>query len=393
MKDAVIISTARTGMAKSFRGSLNATHGATMGGHVIRHAVTRAGVDPSDISDVVLGCGFPEGATGMNIARQAALRAGLPVTGAAQTVSRFCASGLQAIATASGAVQLGQCDVVVAGGLESISLVQSTLNKRNLEERWLNDNKPGIYAQMIETADTVAERYGISRADQDAYSVESQRRVAAAQTQGLFDQEIVPLETTMMVKDRETDAVSEKSVLVSRDECNRPGTTLEALSGLEPIRGTDMYVTAGNASQMSDGASACVIVSENHAAAMNAAPLGMMREFALAGCEPDEMGIGPALAIPKLLEKAGMKVQDIDLWEINEAFASQLLYCARTLDIDPDKLNVNGGAISVGHPFGMSGARMTGHLLIEGRRRGAKWGVVSMCIGGGMGAAGLFEIF
>ncbi|MBA83828.1 acetyl-CoA C-acyltransferase [Thalassobius sp. S69A] len=393
MKDAVIVSTARTGLAKSFRGSLNATHGATMGGHVIKHAVARAGVDPAQIEDVILGCGFPEAATGMNIARQSAIRGGLPVGSAAQTVNRFCASGLQAIAMASNAVTLGQAGAVVAGGVESISLVQPVLNKSNLEETWLAKHKPAVYMQMIDTADIVAERYGITRQAQDAFSAESQRRTAAAQQAGLFDAEIVPMDTVMAVKDRETKEVSMQPVTVTRDECNRPSTTLDSLAGLDPVMGPGKFVTAGNASQLSDGASACVVMEADMAAAAGVAPLGALRGFAVAGCEPDEMGIGPVFAIPKLLKQTGLSLEDIDLWELNEAFASQALYCADTLGIDPAKLNVNGGSISVGHPFGMTGARLAGHLLIEGQRRGAKYGVVSMCIAGGMGAAGLFEIF
>jgi acetyl-CoA acetyltransferase family protein len=393
MKDAVIVSTARTGLAKSFRGSLNATHGATMGGHVVKHAVERAKVDPALIDDVIMGCGFPEAATGMNIARQSAIRGGLPVGSAAQTVNRFCASGLQTIAMASNAVQLGQAGAIVAGGVESISMVQPVLNKSNMEESWLAEHKPAVYMQMIDTADIVAQRYDISREAQDVFSAESQRRTAAAQEAGLFDAEIVPMDTVMAVKDRETGEVSMKEATVTRDECNRPQTTVESLAGLDPVMGPDKFVTAGNASQLSDGASACVVMEADMAAAAGAKPLGALRGFAVAGCEPDEMGIGPVFAIPKLLKQTGLSMDDIDLWELNEAFASQALYCADKLGIDPAKLNVNGGSISVGHPFGMTGARLAGHLLIEGQRRGAKYGVVSMCIAGGMGAAGLFEIF
>jgi acetyl-CoA acetyltransferase family protein len=393
MKDAVIVSTARTGLAKSFRGSLNATHGATMGGHVVKHAVERAKVDPALIDDVIMGCGFPEAATGMNIARQSAIRGGLPVDSAAQTVNRFCASGLQAIAMASNAVQLGQAGAIVAGGVESISMVQPVLNKSNMEESWLKEHKPAVYMQMIDTADIVAQRYGITREAQDVFSAESQRRTAAAQEAGLFDAEIVPMDTVMAVKDRETGEVSMQPTTVTRDECNRPQTTVDSLAGLDPVMGADKFVTAGNASQLSDGASACVVMEADMAAAAGVKPLGALRGFAVAGCEPDEMGIGPVFAIPKLLKQTGLSMDDIDLWELNEAFASQALYCADTLGIDPAKLNVNGGSISVGHPFGMTGARLAGHLLIEGQRRGAKYGVVSMCIAGGMGAAGLFEIF
>ena len=393
MTDAVIVSTARTGLAKSFRGSLNATHGAAMGGHVVGAALERAGLEPGRIDDVILGCGFPEAATGMNIARQSALRAGVPVSAAAQTVNRFCASGLQAIAMASNAIAQGQAEAVVAGGVESISLVQPALNKDHLFDPWLKAHKPAVYMDMIDTADIVAARYGISREAQDEFALVSQQRVAAAQEAGRFDAEIVPMETQMAVKDRETGEVSMQPVTVTRDECNRPGTTLESLAGLEPVKGPGMFVTAGNASQLSDGASACVVVSEAVAAATGAASLGALRGFAVAGCEPDEMGIGPVYAIPKLMQQTGMSIDEIDLWEINEAFASQALYCRDKLGIDGGRLNVNGGSIAVGHPFGMTGARLTGHLLLEGRRRGARWGVVSMCIAGGMGAAGLFEIF
>lgn len=393
MTDAVILSTARTGLAKSFRGSLNATHGAALGGHVIQHAISRAGIAGDQIEDVILGCGFPEGATGMNIARQSALRGGLPVSVPGQTVNRFCASGLQAIAMGHAAVQMGHASAVVAGGVESISMVQPVLNTNAMQDGWLAQNKPAVYMEIIDTADIVAARYGISRDAQDAFSLQSQQRTAAAQQAGLFDVEIVPLDTVMTVKDRETGTASEKAVTVTRDECNRVSTTLDDLAGLDPIKGPDQFVTAGNASQLSDGASACVMVSEAVAAKSGATALGALRGFAVAGCEPDEMGIGPVFAIPKLLRQAGLRVSDIDLWEINEAFASQAIYCQRELEIDPSILNVNGGSISVGHPFGMTGARLTGHLLLEGRRRGARYGVVSMCIAGGMGAAGLFEIF
>jgi len=393
MKDAVIVSTARTGLAKSFRGSLNATHGATMGAHVIEHVVERAGIAPDRIDDVVMGCGFPEAATGMNIARQSALRAGLPVSVPGHTVNRFCASGLQTIATASNSIQMGQAEAMIAGGVESISLVQPVLNKDHLHEAWLMEHKPAVYMEMIDTADIVAERYGVSREAQDIFSVESQRRVAEAQRLGLFDAEIVPMDTMMAVKNKETGEITMQPVTVTRDECNRPGTTLEALAGLEPVRGPGKFITAGNASQLSDGASACMIVSEAVAAESGMTPLGAMRGFAVAGCEPDEMGIGPVFAIPKLLKQTGLTIDDIDIWEINEAFASQALYSRDRLGIDPEKLNVNGGSIAVGHPFGMTGARLTGHILLEGKRRGAKYGVVSMCIAGGMGAAGLFEIF
>ncbi|MGB0659152.1 MAG: acetyl-CoA C-acyltransferase [Mangrovicoccus sp.] len=391
--EAVILSTARTGLAKSFRGGFNMTHGASLGGHVIEHAVARAGIAPEAIDDVIMGCGFPESATGFNIARQAAIRAGLPDGSAAQTVNRFCASGLQAIASASNAIGAGQAKAIVAGGVESISIVQGNLNTAHIEDPWLKEHHPAIYMDMIDTADIVASRYGISRSAQDAYAAQSQARTAAAQEAGKFDDEIVPMTTTMMVEDKATKEISYHETTVTRDDCNRPGTTAESLAGLDPVKGPEKWVTAGNASQLSDGASACVVTSRAMAEQLGVAPLGALRGFAVAGCAPDEMGIGPVLAVPKLLDQVGMTIGDIDLWELNEAFASQCLYCQDQLGLPDDRLNVNGGSISIGHPFGMTGARMAGHLLIEGRRRGARWGVVSMCIAGGMGAAGLFEIF
>lgn len=393
MTHAVIVSTARTGLAKSFRGSLNMTHGATIGGHVIAHAVERAGLGKDEVDDVILGCGFPEAATGMNIARQSALRAGLSDSSAAQTVNRFCASGLQAIATASNAINAKQSDVIVAGGVESISLVQAKLNKNDIEEVWLKQRNPAVYMSMIATADIVAERYSISRADQDAFAAQSQMRTATAQEKGAFDAEIVPLTVPQAIKNRETGEIEIVETTLTRDECNRPGTTVESLAGLEPVEGESKFVTAGNASQLSDGASTCVVMSAAEATQRDLRPLGALRGYAVAGCAPDEIGIGPVLAIPKLMQQTGLTIADVDLWELNEAFASQALYCCRTLGLDMERVNVNGGAISVGHPFGMTGARVAGHLLIEGQRRGAKWGVVSMCIAGGMGAAGLFEIF
>lgn len=393
MTEAVIVSTARTGLAKSFRGSLNATHGATMGGHVISHAVERAGLDSHLIDDVIMGCGFPEAATGMNIARQASIRAGLPVSAAAQTVNRFCASGLQAIVMASNSIALGQSNAIVAGGVESISMVQPVLNKDHMEEAWLLEHYPAVYMSMIDTADIVADRYNIGRDKQDAFALESQRRTATAQSNGLFDDEIVPMDTMMAVKNRDTGEITMQATTVVKDECNRPGTTADSLAGLDPVMGAGKFVTAGNASQLSDGASACVVMSSDLAASIGAKPFGALKGYAVAGCEPDEMGIGPVFAVAKLLKQTGLTVADIDLWELNEAFASQAIYCAEKLQIPADRLNVNGGAISVGHPFGMTGARMTGHLLIEGRRRGAKYGIVSMCIAGGMGAAALFEVY
>lgn len=391
MKQAVIVSTARTGLAKSFRGSFNMTHGASMGGHAVQAAVERAGLQGSDIEDCVIGCGLPEGETGGNIGRQIAIRAGLPVTASGMTVNRFCSSGLQAIAQAANAITQEGAGPMVAGGVESISLVQSKM--RPAPDPWILEHKPAIYMTMIETADIVAERYGLSREYQDEYSLRSQQRIAAAQAAGKFADEIVPMTTTMAVKDKETGEISQKEVVVDRDECNRPTTTMEGLSGLDPIRGPQQAITAGNASQLSDGAAAVVLMEAAEAEKRGLEPLGAFKGFAVAGCEPDEMGIGPVFAVPRLLERHGLKVDDIDLWELNEAFASQCLYSRDRLGIDPEKYNVNGGSIAIGHPFGMTGARMTGHLMLEGKRRGAKLGVVTMCIGGGMGAAGLFEIY
>ncbi|UOA33028.1 3-ketoacyl-CoA thiolase [Sulfitobacter sp. DSM 110093] len=391
MKQAVIVSAVRTGLAKSFRGSFNMTHGATMGGHVVAEAVKRSGVDPSAIEDVMIGCGYPEGATGSNIARQIALRAGLPVTASGVTVNRFCSSGLQTVAMAANAICMEGAGPMVAGGVESISMIQPDV--KSVKEAWLLEHKPEVYMAMIDTADIVAKRYNISREDQDAYGLRSQQLIAAAQEAGLFDDEIVPMQTTMGVQDKETKEVSTREVTVDRDECNRPGTTLEGLAGLTPVRGEGAFITAGNASQLSDGAAALVLMDSKEAEQQGLQAMGAFRGFAVAGCEPDEMGIGPVFAVPRLLERHGLTVDDIDIWELNEAFASQALYCRDKLGIDPDKCNVNGGSIAIGHPFGMTGARMTGHILREGHRRGAKLGVVTMCIGGGMGAAGLFEIY
>ncbi|WP_170509004.1 acetyl-CoA C-acyltransferase [Ruegeria arenilitoris] len=391
MKQAVIVSAARTGLAKSFRGSLNMTHGATMGGHAVQAAVARSGLDGTEIEDCIIGCGFPEGETGGNIARQIAIRAGLPVSVSGMTVNRFCSSGLQTVALAAQAVTEGSAGPIVAGGVESISLVQP--KTRPVPEAWIQEHKPAIYMTMIETADIVAERYGISREEQDAYGLRSQQRIAAAQAAGKFDDEIVPMQTTMAVKDKETGEVSHRQVTVDRDECNRPNTTLEGLATLEPVRGPGNYITAGNASQLSDGAAAVIVMDSAEAERRGLEPMGAFKGFCVAGCEPDEMGIGPVFAVPRLLERHGLSVEDIDLWELNEAFASQALYCRNRLGIDDEKCNVNGGSIAIGHPFGMTGARMVGHLLREGRRRGAKLGIVTMCIGGGMGAAGLFEIY
>ncbi|WP_299632220.1 acetyl-CoA C-acyltransferase [uncultured Roseobacter sp.] len=390
MKEAVIVSAARTGLAKSYRGSFNQTHGATMGGHVVAAAVARAGIAPDRIEDCIIGCGFPEGATGQNIARQIALRGGLPITTSGMTVNRYCASGLQAIAMAAHAITVDGTGPIVAGGVESISLVQPKTEAT--PEAWLLEHQPDVYMAMIDTADIVAKRYNISRDAQDAYGLRSQMRIAAAQEEGLFDMEIVPMQTTMAVQDKETKEVSMHAVTVARDECNRPNTTQEGLAKLDPVRDAG-FVTAGNASQLSDGAAALVLMDAGEAEREGVEPLGAFKGFAVAGCAPDEMGIGPVFSVPRLLERHGLSVDDIDLWELNEAFASQALYCRDRLGIDPEKFNVNGGSIAIGHPFGMTGARLAGHLLREGRRRGAKLGVVTMCIGGGMGAAGLFEIY
>jgi len=391
MREAVIVSTARTGLAKSWRGSLNMTHGATMGGHVVSAALERAKVDAAEVEDVIMGCANPESATGSNIARQIALRAGMPVSVSGMTVNRFCSSGLQTIALGAQRIMAGEGDVYVAGGVESISLVQNDMNTKDLIDGWLKVNKPEIYWPMLQTAEMVAKRYNIGREAQDHYGVRSQLRAAAAAAAGRTRDEIVPVTVTMKTVDKQTGVETVKEVSLDRDEGIRGDTTYEGVSQIKPaIPGG--VIAAGNASQFSDGAGAVVLMERSMAEKRGLQPLGVFRGFAVAGCEPDEMGIGPVFAIPKLLKRHGLKVSDIDLWELNEAFAVQVLYIRDHLGIDPDKLNVNGGAIAVGHPYGVSGQRLTGHLLIEGKRRGAKLGVVTMCIGGGMGAAGLFEI-
>lgn len=395
MSDAVIVSYARTGLAKSVRGGFNMTHGAAMAGHAIEHAVARSGLEAAAIEDVFIGCGNPEGATGHNVARNAAIWAGLPVTTSGVTINRFCSSGLNAIAMAARYVTEEGAKAAVAGGVESISLVQmgGHMNVHHFTEEKLMQIRPDLWMSMIDTADIVAQRYAVSREVQDEYSLESQKRMAAAQQAGKFANEIVPMATKMKVVDKATKTESVVDVTVDRDECNRPDTTLEGLAGLQPVRGPDKFVTAGNASQLSDGAAAVVIMDSKEAEKRGLKPLGRFAGFAVAGCAPDEMGIGPVFAVPRLLERHGLKVDDIDLWELNEAFASQCLYSRDKLGIDPAKYNVNGGSIAIGHPYGMTGARLTGHILLEGQRRGAKWGVVTMCVGGGMGAAGLFEIY
>lgn len=393
MREAVIVSTARTPLTKSHRGEFNVTPGPELAAYSITAAVGRAGIDPASIEDVVLGCGYPEGVTGKNISRQAVIRSGLPVSVPGMTVNRFCASGLQSIAIAAYSIVAEGASVVVAGGVESISGIRPSNTLPTDFDPWLREHKPGLYMDMIDTADIVARRYGVSREDQDRYALESQKRTAAAQETGIFDNEIIACATKMAEKNKETGEIIMRDVVATHDNCNRPGTTLEGLAKLEPVKGAGQFITAGNASQLSDGSSASVLMEAKHAESLGLQPLGAFRGFAVAGCEPDEMGIGPVFAVPKLLARYGLTVQDIDLWELNEAFASQVLYSQRKLGIPLDRMNVNGGSISIGHPFGMTGARQVGHVLLEGKRRGAKYAVVTMCIGGGMGAAGLFEVY
>ena len=392
MQEAVIVSTVRTPIGKAQRGLFNDTTGVDLVAPLIPEVLRRAGVERQEVEEVVLGCGYPEGTTGGNLARASALRAGLPVGAAGVMISRFCASGLEAVAHAARRVMVDQVPVAIAGGVESISLVGPNANRSRLKDPWLAEHVPGLYASMIETADTVAARYGVTREMQDEFALESQKRTAAAQAAGHFADEILPTTASKIIIDKATGETRSETVMLEMDEGNRPRTTLEALANLQPVQ-EGKWVTAGNASQLSDGASVNVIMSSSEAEKRGLEPLGAFRAFASAGCEPDEMGIGPVFAVPRLLKRCGLTVDDIDLWELNEAFASQAIYCRDRLGIPSEKLNVNGGAISIGHPYGMSGSRMIGHILLEGRRRGAKWGIVTMCVAGGHGCAGLVEIF
>jgi len=393
MREAVIVSTARTPLTKAHRGELNITTGPALAAYSIKAAVERANIDPALIEDAIIGCGYPEGTTGKNVGRHAVVRARLPISIAGTTVNRFCSSGLQAIAMAAGRVVVDSVPAMIAGGVESISQIRARQDGDEGKDPWMIENKPDIYLPMIETADIVAQRYNISREAQDLFAEKSQKKTEAAQDSGRFDAEIIPVTTTMAVKNKETGEVTQKEVTVSADTCNRRGSTFEVLSKLQPVMGEDKFITAGNSSQLSDGSAACVVMDSKEAEKLGLQALGAFKGFAVAGCEPDEMGIGPVYAVPKLLARHGLKISDIDLWEVNEAFASQSIYCQEKLGIPDELLNVNGGAISIGHPFGMTGARQAGHILIEGKRRGAKYGVVTMCIAGGMGAAGLFEIY